>query len=61
MQRLSRLIIFEGKVLMVEVYLRIRKLKKSKLLKQSQAVEINYNLLMKKIEAQPVFCALNHG
>lgn len=61
MQRLSKLNIFEGKVLMVEVYHTIRKLKKSKLLKQSKAVEINYNLLMKKIEAQPVFCALSHG
>ena len=53
LRRLNGLLGFEEQTFTEEVYLAIRKLKRSKCLEQRQAVGINEELLIKMIEAQP--------
>lgn len=53
LRRLNGLLGFEDQTFTDEVYLAIRKLKRSKCMEQRQAVGINKDLLVKMIEAQP--------
>ena len=53
LRRLNGLLGFEDQTFTEEVYLAIRKLKRSKCIEQRQAVGINEDLLIKMIEAQP--------
>ncbi|WP_334067778.1 tyrosine-type recombinase/integrase [Nereida ignava] len=53
LRRLNGLLGFEDHTFTEEVYLAIRKLKRSKCMEQRQAVGINEHLLIKMIEAQP--------
>ena len=54
LRRVNGLLGFEDQTFTEEVYLAIRKLKRSKCMEQRQAVGINEDLLIKMIEAQPV-------
>ena len=51
--RLNRMLGFEDQTQTEEVYLAIRRLKRSKCLEQKQAVGINHDILVKMIAAQP--------
>jgi len=53
LRRLNRMLGFEDQTRTEEVYLAIRRLKRSKCLEQSQAVGINHDILVKMIAAQP--------
>ena len=53
LRRLNKLLGFEERTRTEEVYLAIRRLKRSKCLEQKQAVGINYGILIKMISAQP--------
>ena len=53
LRRLNRMLGFEDKTRTDEVYLAIRRLKRSKCLEQRQAVGINHDILVKLIDAQP--------
>ena len=53
LRRLNGLLGFEDHTFTEDVYLAIRKLKRSKCMEQRQAVGINEDLLIKMIEAQP--------
>ena len=53
LRRLNRLLGFEDQTRTEEVYLAIRRLKRSKCLEQRQAVGINHDILIKMIAAQP--------
>jgi integrase/recombinase XerD len=53
LRRVNKLMGFEDLTLTDEVYLLIRKLKRSKGLEQRQAVGINHDILIKMIDAQP--------
>ena len=53
LRRLNGLLGFEDQTFTEDVYLAIRRLKRSKCMEQRQAVGINEDLLIKMIEAQP--------
>ena len=53
LRRLNRMLGFEDRTRTEEVYLVIRRLKRSKCLEQRQAVGINHDILVKMIAAQP--------
>ena len=53
LRRLNRMLGFEDQTRTDEVYLAIRRLKRSKCLEQRQAVGINHDILVKMIAAQP--------
>ena len=53
LRRLNRILGFEDRTRTEEVYLAIRRLKRSKCLEQRQAVGINHDILVKMIDAQP--------
>ena len=53
LRRLNRILGFEDQTRTEEVYLAIRRLKRSKCLEQRQAVGINHDILVKMIAAQP--------
>ena len=53
LRRLNRMLGFEDQTQTEEVYLAIRRLKRSKCLEQKQAVGINHDILVKMIAAQP--------
>ena len=53
LRRINRLLGFIDATKTEEVYLTIRRLKRSKCLDQNQAVGINYDLLLKMIDVQP--------
>ena len=53
LRRLNKMLGFEDHTRTEEVYLAIRRLKRSKCLVQSQAVGINHDILIKMIAAQP--------
>ena len=53
LRRLNRMLGFEDQTRTEEVYLAIRRLKRSKCLEQRQAVGINHDILVKMIAAQP--------
>ena len=53
LRRLNRMLGFEDQTRTEEVYLAIRRLKRSKCLEQRQAVGINHDILIKMIVAQP--------
>ena len=53
LRRLNRMLGFEDQTRTDEVYLAIRRLKRSKCLEQKQAVGINHDILIKMIAAQP--------
>ena len=53
LRRLNRMLGFEDQTRTEEVYLTIRRLKRSKCLEQKQAVGINHDILIKMIDAQP--------
>ena len=53
LRRLNRMLGFEDQTRTEEVYLAIRRLKRSKCLEQKQAVGINHDILVKMIDAQP--------
>ena len=53
LRRLNKMLGFEDKTRTEEVYLAIRRLKRSKCLEQKQAVGINHDILVKMIDAQP--------
>ena len=53
LRRLNRMLRFEDQTRTEEVYLAIRRLKRSKCLEQRQAVGINHDILVKMIAAQP--------
>ncbi|WRQ44931.1 tyrosine-type recombinase/integrase [Rhodobacterales bacterium FZCC0083] len=53
LRRLNKILGFEDQTRTEEVYLAIRRLKRSKCLEQSQAVGINHDILVKMIAAQP--------
>ena len=53
LRRLNRVLGFEDQTRTEEVYLAIRRLKRSKCLEQKQAVGINHDILVKMIAAQP--------
>lgn len=53
LRRLNRLLGFDDQTQTEDVYLAIRRLKRSKCLAQMQAVGINYDILIKMIAAQP--------
>jgi len=53
LRRLNRMLGFEDQTRTEEVYLAIRRLKRSKCLEQNQAVGINHDILIKMIAAQP--------
>ena len=53
LRRLNRMLGFEDQTRTEEVYLAIRRLKRSKCLEQKQAVGINHDILIKMIAAQP--------
>ena len=52
LRRLNRMLGFEDQTRTEEVYLAIRRLKRSKCLEQNQAVGINHDILVKMIDAQ---------
>ena len=52
LRRLNRMLGFEDQTRTEEVYLAIRRLKRSKCLEQRQAVGINHDILIKMIDAQ---------
>ena len=53
LRRLNRMLGFEDQTLTEEVYLAIRRLKRTKCLEQKQAVGISHDILLKMIAAQP--------
>ena len=53
LRRVNKLLGHEDKTQTEEVYLTVRRLKRSKCLEQQQAVGINHDLLVKMIDAQP--------
>ena len=53
LRRLNKMLGFEDQTRTEEVYLTIRRLKRSKCLEQKQAVGINHDILIKMIDAQP--------
>ena len=53
LRRLNKMLGFEDQTRTEEVYLSIRRLKRSKCLEQRQAVGINHDILIKMIAAQP--------
>ena len=53
LRRINKLLGFEDETLTEEVYLAIRRLKRSKCLEQKQAIGINHDILVKMIDAQP--------
>ena len=53
LQRLNKLLGFEDQTHSEDVYLAIRRLKRSKSLEQKQATGINHDILIKMIDAQP--------
>ena len=53
LRRLNKMLGIEDKTRTEEVYLAIRRLKRSKCLEQNQAVGINHDILVKMIAAQP--------
>ena len=53
LRRINRLLGFEDHTQTEDVYLAIRRLKRSKCLEQKQAVGINHDILIKMITAQP--------
>ena len=53
LRRLNKMLGFEDQTRTEEVYLAIRRLKRSKCLEQKQAVGINHDILVKMIAAQP--------
>ena len=53
LRRINKLLGHEDETQTEEIYLTIRRLKRSKCLEQQQAVGINHPLLMKMIDAQP--------
>ena len=53
LRRINKLLGHEDLTQTEEIYLTIRRLKRSKCLEQQQAVGINHNLLLKMIDAQP--------
>jgi len=53
LRRLNKMLGFEDQTRTEEVYLAIRRLKRSKCLEQNQAVGINHDILVKMIAAQP--------
>ena len=53
LRRLNRMMGFKDQTRAEEVYLAIRRLKRSKCLEQKQAVGINHDILVKMIAAQP--------
>ena len=53
LRRINKLLGHKDETQSEEVYLTIRRLKRSKCLEQQQAVGINHNLLVKMIDAQP--------
>ena len=53
LRRLNKMLGFEDQTRTEEVYLAIRRLKRSKCLEQRQAVGINHDILVKMIAAQP--------
>jgi integrase/recombinase XerD len=53
LRRLNKMLEFEDQTRTEEVYLAIRRLKRSKCLEQRQAVGINHEILVKMIAAQP--------
>ena len=53
LRRLNKMLGFQDHTRTEEVYLAIRRLKRSKCLEQNQAVGINHDILVKMIAAQP--------
>ena len=53
LRRINKLLGHQDHTQTEEIYLTIRRLKRSKCLEQQQAVGINHTLLMKMIDAQP--------
>ena len=53
LRRLNKMLGFEDETRTEEVYLAIRRLKRSKCMEQKQAVGINHDILVKMIAAQP--------
>ena len=53
LRRLNKMLGFEDRTRTEDVYLAIRRLKRSKCLEQNQAVGINHDILVKMIAAQP--------
>ena len=53
LRRLNKMLRFEDQTRTEEVYLAIRRLKRSKCIEQKQAVGINHDILIKMIDAQP--------
>jgi integrase/recombinase XerD len=53
LRRLNKLLRFEDRTQTEDVYLAIRRLKRSKCMEQRQAVGINHDILIKMIAAQP--------
>ena len=53
LRRLNKMLGFQDQTRTEEVYLAIRRLKRSKCLEQKQAVGINHDILVKMIDAQP--------
>ena len=53
LRRLNKMLGFQDQTRTEEVYLAIRRLKRSKCLEQNQAVGINHDILVKMIAAQP--------
>ena len=53
LRRINKLLGHQDQSQTEEIYLAIRRLKRSKCLEQNQAVGINHNLLIKMIDAQP--------
>ena len=53
LRRINKLLGYQDNTQTEEIYLTIRRLKRSKCLEQQQAVGINYDLLVKMIDAQP--------
>ena len=53
LRRINKLLGHQDQTQTEEIYLTIRRLKRSKFLEQNQVIGINHDLLMKMIEAQP--------
>ena len=53
LRRINKLLGFDDQAQTEEVYLAIRRLKRSKCMEQKQAVGINHHILIKMIDAQP--------
>ena len=53
LRRLNKMLGFEDQTRTEEIYLAIRRLKRSKCMEQKQAVGINHDILVKMIAAQP--------